>query len=88
MHYDNIEYEIGSQEIIVDKKHISLGRIEHMVFEELISNQGITITKEDLMDLTENQNPTALRVLIKSIKDKTGLNIQNIRGIGYLVNEK
>ncbi len=53
------------------------------MFHLLITNQNQVISKDNLLDCMERPTSTALRVAITKLKNQTGLNIKNIRSVGY-----
>jgi DNA-binding response OmpR family regulator len=72
----------------IDNEILILGKMESIVLQEFFINLNVIVSKEILTKITNNNNPNALRVLIKKIRDKTNLNIKGVRGEGYLLNEK
>jgi len=85
--FSNIKFNIDKKELFINEKLVSLGKIETFVLDKILSNLNNIVQKEELMYITGNDNPNALRVLIKKIRDKTSINIENIRGKGYIINE-
>lgn len=85
---NNIEYILKRKEIVINGKSISMGNYEQLILEELIKNKGKTITKDSLLEIMDNNNETALRVILNKIKKKTNINIKNIRGVGYKIEEE
>ena len=83
--YKDIEYNLFTKEIKKDGKIISLGDIQGAIFHKLISNVGNAVAQNDLIELLENKNANALRVNLAKIKNKLGIDIKNIRGVGYLL---
>ena len=85
--YKNIEYNPLTKEIKLNGLVVSLGDIKTAIFHKLITNIGHVVEQDTLIDLLETQSPNALRVNIAKIKDKLGIDIKNIRGLGYLLPE-
>jgi len=85
--YKNIEYNPLSKELKLNGEIISLGDIKCAIFHELITNIGKVVSQERLIDLLENKNSNALRVNIAKLKDRLGIDIKNIRGVGYMLPE-
>jgi len=83
--YKDIEYNLLTKEIKKAGKIISLGEIQGAIFKELLLNVGNVVPQDDLIELLENKNANALRVNLAKIKNKLGIDIKNIRGVGYLL---
>ena len=83
--YKNIEYNPKSKEIKLNGVPISLGDIKGAIFHKLITNIGVVVPQETLLELLETKNTNALRVNITKLKHKLNIDIQNIRGVGYLL---
>ena len=83
--YKDIEYNLFTKEIKKAGKIISLGEIQGAIFKELLLNVGNVVPQDDLIELLENKNANALRVNLAKIKNKLGIDIKNIRGVGYLL---
>ena len=50
-----------------------------------MSNIGKIALKETLLDLLEHPSDTALRVAMAKLKQKLGIDITNVRGLGYIL---
>ena len=85
--YGEIEYNPLTKQITHPNKNINLGNIENSIFELLFKNIGKNVLKEQFFDLMENPTALALRVHISRLKKELDLNITNIRGIGYRLEE-
>jgi len=83
--YQDIEYFPETKEVFKDGKILSLGTVQIKLFDIMMRNIGKTILKEDLLDLLEQPSDAALRVGLAKLKQKTGLEITNIRGLGYIL---
>jgi len=87
--YKDIVYDISSKVIVKDNKEIFLSPSELKLFELLLQNKSKIITKEDILyhihDGGEGSE-AALRVQISKLK-KLGLNITNLRSVGYRLEE-
>lgn len=83
--YGDLEFYIKDEKIIKDSKEIFLSPHERKLFSLFIKNIGKNISKEDIFyELYGDQDISegSLRVHISKLK-KIGLNIINIRGLGY-----
>jgi DNA-binding response OmpR family regulator len=64
---------------------VALGEVQHNIFHTLITNQNKIVDSFTLMDLLEQPNANALRVNLAKLKSKLGIEIKNIRGQGYMI---
>jgi len=83
LEFKNITYSFLENEVKIEGKVLSLGDVQGAFLRLFISNIGRTISKESLFDLMEHPSHSALRVAINKLKQTTGWEIQNIRGVGY-----
>lgn len=81
--YNDLEYDEASNILKKDGHILVLGEVQERLFKQFIENVGLVLDREILLGCLENPSPTALRVAITKLKQTTGLNIQNLRGIGY-----
>jgi len=85
--YKDITYNPQTKEIVKDGKSVVLGSIQLEIFDKLIKNINVPVDSFELLELLENPNGNALRVTISKLKSKLNLNIKNIRGRGYKLEE-
>ena len=85
--YGEILYHPKTQEIFKAKKIVSLGNVQVRIFDMLMHNIGKVIQKDRLLDLLENPSDTALRVAMTKLKQKLEIEITNVRGVGYILEE-
>jgi len=64
---------------------LSLGEVQQELFKQFYHNQGDVIDKDILLECLESPSSTALRVAINKLKQTTGLPIENVRGVGYVL---
>ena len=83
--YKSIEYHPATKEVFLNGKIVSLGSVQIRVFDALMRNIGKTVLKENLIDILDQPSESALRVTITKIKQKLGVDIKNIRGLGYII---
>lgn len=83
LHFGDIEFNPLTREVKKNNHLISLGEVQLPFLQLFIENIGKTLTKESLFDLMEHPSDAALRVAINKLKNTTGWEIQNVRGIGY-----
>ena len=81
--YKGIEYDPKTKTFIKENHIISLGDVQERLLNVFMRNIGQVIDKEILFECMEKPSPTALRVAITKLKHSTGLEIKNLRGIGY-----
>lgn len=87
LRFGEIEFNPQTREVKKSNHLITLGEVQLPFLELFIENIGKTLTKESLFDLMEHPSDTALRVAINKLKHTTGWEIQNVRGIGYRLEE-
>jgi len=83
--YNNLEYNPQTKTLKKDSKVVPLGEVQERLFDLFVHNIGKVLDKEILMECLEKPSPTALRVAITKLKQNTGLDIKNLRGIGYVI---
>ena len=66
-------------------KTIGLGEVQLNLFHALIMQQNKIVDSYTLMDCLENPSANALRVNLAKLKNKLGIDIKNIRGQGYMI---
>ena len=64
---------------------VGLGEVQKNIFHILIVEQNKIVDSYTLMDYLEQPSPNALRVNIAKLKNKLGIEIKNIRGQGYMI---
>jgi DNA-binding response OmpR family regulator len=66
-------------------KRLVLGEVQQRLFQEFYRNHSRVVDKELLLECLGHPSPTALRVAINKLKQTTGLPIENVRGVGYVL---
>ena len=66
-------------------KTIGLGEVQSNLFHTLILQQNKIVDIYTLMDCLDKPSANALRVNLAKLKTKLGINITNIRGQGYMI---
>jgi DNA-binding response OmpR family regulator len=87
IYYKDLEFYPQTKVIKKDGHIISLGEVQERLFELFISNMGQVLDKEILMDCLERPSSTALRTAITKLKHTTEMNIKNLRGVGYTLEQ-
>ena len=85
--HHKVSYNIISKDIIINNKKIYLSYAQFRLFDILFKNIGKVINKEVLLDVSEYGSENALRVAIKKLKTILNIEIKNIRGLGYTIEE-
>ena len=85
--YKDIIYDFKTREIKKSGETINLGNVETAIFELFIKNISAVIPKEEIYELMEKPSEVGLRVNISRLKKLLGLDIKNIRGVGYKLEE-
>jgi DNA-binding response OmpR family regulator len=81
--YKNIELDLNSKHLKIDGHSLSLGEVQERLLELFLTNQNKVLDKDILQECLDKPSATALRVAITKLKQTTGLNIINVRGVGY-----
>lgn len=81
--YKNIEFDPHTKVLKIDGHSLSLGEVQERLLELFLTNQNQVLDKDILLECLDKPSPTALRVAITKLKQNTGLNIINVRGVGY-----
>jgi len=85
IYYNNISYDPVKKTVKKDAEIISLGEVQLNIFHMLITQQNKVVDSFTLMDFLEQPNANALRVNIAKLKNKLDIEIRNIRGQGYMI---
>jgi len=82
---ENIVYNPTTKTLQKEGHTIGLGEVQKNIFHLLIVEQNKIVDSYTLMDFLEQPNANALRVNIAKLKTKLGIEIKNIRGQGYMI---
>ena len=85
IYYQDISYDPVTGTVKKASEIISLGEVQLNIFHLLMTQQNKVVDSFILMDFLEQPNANALRVNIAKLKSKLGLEIRNIRGQGYMI---
>jgi len=83
--YKDLEYDPNTKTLKKGSHIFALGEVQEKLLNVLLTNLGQVIDKDILLDCLEKPSPTALRVAITKLKQTTGIEIKNLRGIGYTI---
>jgi DNA-binding response OmpR family regulator len=81
----DLSYDPVNRVLYKGSEVVALGEVQHNIFHTLITNQNKIVDSFTLMDLLEQPNANALRVNLAKLKSKLGIEIKNIRGQGYMI---
>ena len=85
IYYNDISYDPVNRTVKKASEIMSLGEVQLNIFHLLMTQQNKVVDSFMLMDFLEQPNANALRVNIAKLKSKLGLEIRNIRGQGYMI---
>lgn len=85
--YSDIKFDLLESRVLKEGKEVTLGAVEKEIFSLLIRNIDITVNKSTFFDYMNKPSEAGLRVLISKLKKILDLNITNIKGIGYKLEE-
>lgn len=83
--YKDLEYDPKTKTLKKGGATIALGEVQEQLFSLFIRNIGKVVTQDMLLDCLEKPSSSALRVALTKLKQTTGLNIKNLRSVGYIV---
>lgn len=83
--YKDLEFNPKTKTLKKDDETIALGEVQEKLFSLFIRNISQVITQDMLLECLEKPSPSALRVALTKLKQTTGLNIKNLRSVGYIV---
>jgi DNA-binding response OmpR family regulator len=88
LNYGDLSFDTTTKTLRKDGHILALGDVQEKLCELFITNIDHVIDKDILMQSLEKPSPTALRVALTKLKQTTGLEIQNLRGVGYVLNKE
>ena len=83
IYYRNIVFEPSSQQVYINNLDCDLSPVERMMFSALIQNIDRTVSKESFYEIMDKPSDAALRVHVTHLKHKLGIDIANLRSVGY-----
>ena len=87
LNYKNLTYNPSTKELLQDGVTVGLADVLGNIFHTLIVEKNRIVSTQILFDFLEHPNPNALRVNLSKLKAKLNLDIKNVRGIGYMLEE-
>ena len=85
INYKDLEFDTNTKILKKDGHVLALGEVQERLLELFLQNIGQVLDTQILLECLEKPSPTALRVAITKLKHTTGLNIRNIRAVGYIL---
>ena len=86
--YKDLSYDPQTKVLRKDGSAIALGEVQERLFDLFIHNIDQVLDNTMLLESLEKPSPTALRVALTKLKQTTGLNIKNLRGVGYILESR
>ncbi|MGB5965743.1 MAG: response regulator transcription factor [Sulfurimonadaceae bacterium] len=86
--YGDLEFDPQKKLLRKNGSVLAMGEVQEKLFELFITNINQVMDKDILLDCLEKPSPAALRVALTKLKQTTGLNIQNLRGVGYILESR
>jgi len=87
LHYNEISYNPITKEIHINGNYVALSNIMSGLFHLFITNKNRVVATHILLDELVSPNANALRVNMSKLKSKLNLDIKNIKGVGYMLEE-
>lgn len=82
--YGDLEFDIENQMLFKSGEPLHITPIEQKLIEKFLKNIGKIVTTFELIEVIDAESSSgALRVHITNLK-KIGLNLKNVRGVGYI----
>ncbi len=83
--YKDLEFNTSTKILKKGGRVLALGEVQERLLEMFLQNIGQVLDTQILLECLEKPSATALRVAITKLKHTTGLNIRNIRAVGYVL---
>lgn len=81
--YKNISYDIKANQVSQNGINVNMQQVQKQILLHFLKNSGKIVDKNSLFELMETPTDLALRVHISKIKKLLGIEIKNIRTLGY-----
>jgi len=85
LHLNDITYNPKTRVLQKAGYTIGLGEVQQNIFHILMMQQNKIVDSYTLMEYLEQPSANALRVNLAKLKSKLGIEIKNIRGQGYMI---
>jgi len=85
IHYKGLRYSPSEKRLYRGDTLIAQGEVQEALSDIFLTNIGNILDKSILMECLQNPSDSALRVALSKFKQTTGVEIKNIRGVGYML---
>ena len=85
IHYKNLRYSPSTKTLHKNETLIAQGEVQEALCDLFLTNIGNVLDKSILIECLQTPSDSALRVALTKLKQTTGVEIKNIRGIGYML---
>ena len=85
--YKDVIYNPINRELYKAEKVVGLSSVLSNLFHLFITHKNRIIPTNVLLEELINPNPNALRVNVSKLKNRLNLDIRNIKGVGYMLEE-
>ena len=85
--HKTVRYNTLSGDIFIGDKKTYLSYAQFRLVDILFRNIDKIVPKDELLEVTEYQSDNALRVSITKLKNLLDIEIKNIRGVGYTIEQ-
>jgi two-component system, OmpR family, response regulator QseB len=79
----DLKYDPQSKTLTKNDETVDLSEIQQNLFHLFITHLGQTVDKVQCLDLLDQPSDQALRVHINKLKNRLDLDLVNVRGVGY-----
>ncbi|MFA9372784.1 MAG: response regulator transcription factor [Poseidonibacter sp.] len=92
--YNDLIFNTNNRTLLKDDKYIDLSKRELAIFEYLLMNLDVVLSKENIVahitSFDDDFNPVAVETYISRLRKKLAysINIKTVRGLGYILNKK
>jgi DNA-binding response OmpR family regulator len=92
--YNDLTYNTQNRTLFKADKYIDLSKRELAIFENLLLNLDIVLSKENIVEqistYTESIHPASVETYVSRIRKKLGdsINLKTARGLGYILSSK
>jgi len=81
----DLEYKPSEKLLLKENKVVPLGEVQECICDLFLTNIGNVLDKSIIMECLTHTSESALRVALTKFKQTTGLELKNIRGVGYIL---
>ncbi|HIP12076.1 MAG TPA: response regulator transcription factor [Arcobacter sp.] len=85
--FKDLELDTKDEILKKDGKIVDISHSQFNILKILMQNISKPVSKDSLIELLDTPSDVGLRVMLNKIKKRFGLDIKNIRGRGYLIED-